>query len=141
VRGFLVDTCAISEFTKPAPDLGLVSWLAQTDSNLTYLSAVTVGELRFGIAIQSVRKKRERLENWLRSEVLSEYEGRILPFDEDVAQRWGRLRSEARKTGTSVPVIDAMIAATAIHYNLAIVSRNETDFRRMGLDIVNPWSG
>ena len=140
MKGFLVDTCAISEFTKAAPNLGLVSWLARIDSRVTYLSAVTVAELRYGIARLPSGGKRERLEDWLTSQVLTEYRDRILAFDADVAQRWGRLRSQARPGGVLLPAIDAMIAATAVHYNLAIVSRNEQDFRVMGVDVVNPWS-
>jgi predicted nucleic acid-binding protein len=140
VKGFLIDTCAISEFTKESPNLGLVSWLARIDSTVVYLSAITIGELRYGMSLVSNQKKRSALERWLRADVLAEFNHRILAFDSDVAERWGRLRADARKNGTPVPVIDAMIAATAVQHNLAVVSRNESDFERMGVDVVNPWS-
>ena len=140
MRGFLIDTCAISEFTKQSPNLGLVSWLSRVDSEILFLSALTVGELRYGIALESQRKKRESLDRWLRSEVLVDFDDRILPFDAEVAERWGRVRANARTDGSPVPTVDAMIAATALHYNLAIVTRNETEFRRAGADVVNPWA-
>lgn len=140
MRGFLVDTCAISEFTKHSPNLGLVSWLARADSSIVYLSAITVGELRYGISILSDRRRQSALERWLRGEVLPEFNGRILPIDADVAERWGRLRAAARQNGKPLPVIDAVIAATAVQYNLAVVSRNESDFERVGVDVINPWS-
>jgi predicted nucleic acid-binding protein len=76
----------------------------------------------------------------LRGEVLPEFNGRILPIDADVAERWGRLRAAARQNGKPLPVIDAVIAATAVQYNLAVVSRNESDFERVGVDVINPWS-
>lgn len=140
MRGFLLDTCAISEFTKESPNLGLVTWLARTDANLVYLSALTIGELRYGISLQRERKKRERLERWLRGEVLPEFEERILSFDIGAADKWGNVRANARHAGTPAPVIDSMIAATAIHFGLAVVSRNDADFQRLNADVVNPWS-
>jgi len=141
LRGFLIDTCAISEFTKQSPDLGLVAWLSQIDASILFVSAITIGELRYGITLQAEQKKRDFLERWFRSDVLVEFEGRILPFDGEVAEQWGRLRAKARKGGTPAPTIDAMIAATALHYNLAVMTRNESDFQRLGLEVVNPWKG
>jgi len=140
VKGFLVDTCAVFEFTKQSPNLGLVSWLARVDSSIVYLSAISIGELRYGISVLTNHKRRSALERWLRADVLAEFNGRILSFNGDVAERWGRLRADARKRGTPLPVIDAMIAATAAHYNLGVVTRNESDFEQMGIDVINPWS-
>lgn len=141
MKGFLIDTCVISEFTKPSPDLGLVTWLAKIEPSILYLSAITVGELQYGIGLQTEKKKRDFLDRWLRSDVLVEFEGRILSFDSDVARRWGGLRAKARSNGNPVPTIDSMIAATALHHNVAIVTRNVTDFHRIGVDVVNPWTG
>ena len=139
MRGFLIDTCAISEFIKDAPNLGLVEWMSRADSSTVYLSALTLGELRYGVALQHDRRKRNRLEQWLQSDVLRNFSGRILPFDAEVAERWGRVRADARKAGSPIPTIDAMIAATAIHYNVAVVTRNEDDFSRTGVVVINPW--
>ena len=140
MSGYLVDTCAISEFQKPNPDLGVVAWFARMDLALLYLSAFTIGELRYGIELLKDRKKRTALERWLLSDVLAEFNGRVLGIDTDDADLWGRLRAKARAAGKSVAVIDAILAATALRHNLTIVTRNEGDFRNAGVDVVNPWS-
>ena len=140
MRGYLGDTCAISEFQKPAPDLGVVAWFARTDLSLLYLSAFTIGELRYGIDLLKDRKKRTVLERWLLSDVLGEFDGRVLGIDTDDADLWGRLRAKAKAAGKPVAVIDAMLAATALRHNLAIVTRNESDLRPAGVEVVNPWS-
>jgi predicted nucleic acid-binding protein len=140
VSGYLVDTCAISEFQRPSPDLGVVAWFARTELSTLHLSAITIGELRYGIALLKDRKKRSSLEHWLVSEVLPAFEGRVLPIDADGAARWGEVRARARLAGKTVSVLDGLLAATALHYNLSIVTRNEDDFAHAGVDIVNPWS-
>lgn len=139
MKGFLLDTCAISEFAKPSPNLGLVAWLSRIDVSLLFLSSLTIGEIRYGISLQPDRRKRNFLERWLSAEVLSDFQGRILAVDESVAQRWGRLRAQARTAGSPAPVIDALIAATALQHGLAVVTRNDADFERLGADVVNPW--
>lgn len=138
MRGFLLDTCVVSEFSKPAPNLGVVEWLSRVDGSVLYLSAITIGELRYGIARQP-GKRRDALEEWLHSRVLTHFGDRILSFSSAVADFWGTLRARARANGTTAPVIDGMIAATALHHHLRVVTRNEPDFARMGLDVLNPW--
>ena len=135
MKGYLLDTCAISEFTKLAPNLGLVEWLARIDPSIVYLSAITLGELRYGIALQRDARRRSALENWLRAEVLVQFEGRILAFDALAADVWGRSRARSR----AAAVIDAQIAATGQQHGLAVVTRNDADFRRLGADVLNPW--
>jgi toxin FitB len=141
MSGYLIDTCAISEFQNPSPDLGVVAWFARTDLALLFLSALTIGELRYGIALLKERKKRVALERWLASEVLLDFEGRVLPIDGDGAEQWGQLRARAKMAGRAIPVIDGLLAATALRHNLAVVTRNEEDFERVGARVVNPWSG
>ena len=138
MRGFLLDTCVVSEFTKPAPNLGVVEWLSRIDSRAIYLSSITIGELHYGIA-QISGKRRAFLTSWLRDDVLVDFKGRIVPFDDTVAEFWGALRARLRRSGAPAPVIDAMIAATALQHRLTLVTRNIADFDRMGLDVLNPW--
>ena len=140
MSGFLLDTCVLSEFRKPAPDRGLVAWLEAIDETTTYISSLTVGELRFGIARSPAGRKRNELERWLSSEVVPTFAGRILQIGHDVADRWGRIRADADARGKSLSPLDALIAATAMHYNLGLVTRNEKHFPA-GTGIVNPWSG
>jgi len=139
LSGFLLDTCVLSEFRKPAPDRGLVAWLEAIDETTTYISSLTVGELRFGIARSPAGKKRNELERWLKSEVVPTFAGRILQIGHDVADRWGWIRAEADARGKSLSPLDALIAATAMHHNLGLVTRNEKHFPAQ-IGVVNPWS-
>jgi len=141
VSGYLVDTCAISEFAKPRPDLGVVAWFARTELSMLYLSAITIGELRYGVALLDDLRKRESLERWLATEILSEFEGRILSVDVDCADMWGQVRARAKIARKPIPVLDGLLAATALQHNLSIVTRNEDDFTRAGAHVVNPWIG
>ena len=123
------------------PDLGVVTWFARTALSALYLSAVTVGELRYGIARVPDHGRRRFLDTWLAADLLEEFEGRILAVDTDVADRWGKLRAQATVLGKTLPVIDGLIAATALHHNLAIVTRNRGDLEQSGVTVVDPWTG
>jgi predicted nucleic acid-binding protein len=140
VSGFLIDTNAISELRKPRPDDGLVTWITSSKESAFYLSVITLGELRTGIDLVEDKKKRNDLERWLISDVTARFKGRILPFDAEIADRWGRIEASARRKGGKLAVVDAMLAATAAHFNLTIVTRNERDFSRTEIPTINPWS-
>jgi len=141
LSGFLLDTCVLSEFKKPQPDLGLYAWLASVDAALAFISAITLGELRYGMDLLPNTSKRRELERWLVSEVMLDFAGRILPVDSEVADRWGRIRAHARLLGNTIPPVDGMLAATALHRNLTIVTRNEAHFTMAGASVLNPWNG
>ncbi|MBC5798661.1 MAG: type II toxin-antitoxin system VapC family toxin [Candidatus Eremiobacteraeota bacterium] len=130
----------MSELGRDSPDAGVTSWVAEMDLDVLYLSAVTIGEVQRGIALLADGTKRRRLERWLAADLLSGFRNRILSFDGDVALRWGELRTSAEKAGGTLPILDAIIAATALSYGLAVVTRNEGDFVRSGARVFNPWS-
>lgn len=138
MTGYLLDTCAVSEFAKREPDPRFLAWASEVDPFSTYLSAVTVGELRYGIEL-SPEDRRERLESWMAQEIVPEFGARILAFDREVAERWGALRARARRSGRILSALDAAIAATAAHYDLTLVTRNESDFAAARVTIFNPW--
>ena len=140
MSGFLLDTCVLSEFKKLRPNAGLVSWLRNVDETTAYISAITIGELRYGIALLPVSAKRRELERWLSADVLPNFRDRIVPLDFDIADRWGRIRALGHARGLAVPPIDGMLAATAQHRNLTIVTRNEAHFHGAGSSVLNPWS-
>jgi toxin FitB len=135
-----MDTCAISDVTKSRPDLGLAEWLRAVDPLQVYISVVTLGEIRKGIECCTEGTKKARLEAWLTNDVAQQLAGRILPFDVSVADRWGRLVATLQLKGVTPAAIDSLIAATALEHNLSIVTRNEIDFRTMGVGVTNPWS-
>jgi predicted nucleic acid-binding protein len=140
VNGFLLDTNVVSDLRKPRPNPGLIAWIASVDEEKLFLSVLTIGELRIGITVQTDAKKRAALETWLVSDLITRFAGRILAFDLDVAQQWGRIEGRARLGSGKLPVIDSQLAATAIYHGMTLVTNNETDFSRSGASILNPWT-
>jgi predicted nucleic acid-binding protein len=100
---------------------------------------MTIGEICKGIASLPVSQKRGTLQNWLDMDVRSWFAGRILPVTEEIAERWGHLAATAKQQGVSLAVVDGVIAATAIHHDLTLVTRNVKDFSGLGVDLLNPW--
>jgi len=133
---YLLDTCTISELIKSAPDPSVLAWFtAQADVDL-FLSAITIGEIRKGIEAARPRDLPAalRYEGWLDG-LVRNYADRILPFDEPVAQIWGRLMALVPHSG----VEDAMIAAIASGNGMAVATRNLADFTPFGIPVFDPF--
>ena len=109
------------------------------DERTLYLSALTLGEIRKGIVTLAGSKRRAQLEAWLEIDLRNRFAGRILSVDDAVADRWGMLAGEMKRKGKPMPAVDAMIAATALHHKLTVVSRNVNDFRNAEVPVFNPW--
>jgi len=131
---FLLDTNALSELTKSDPLPKLLEWLEINEPE-TAVSAISIGEFALGIDRLPDGKRRRSLERafgFLRED----YEGKILDFTEGVAIEWARLVSSAQKQGRNLSALDSQIEATAIHFGLTVVTRNEKDFFHT---VINPW--
>jgi toxin FitB len=139
VSGFLLDTNVASEMVRPKPDPGVLQWVATTDESLLYLSVVTLGEIRKGIAFRPDATRRAQLEGWLRS-LVDRFSPRILPVDLAVADRWGHLAGTCKMKGLTLPVLDGLLAATALHYDLTLVTRNVKNVQGTGVDTLDPWN-
>jgi predicted nucleic acid-binding protein len=139
VSGFLLDTNIISELVKPQPEANVTGWVENTDESLLYLSVLTLGEIRRGIAALPQSRRRATLEAWLDKDLRARFEGRILVIDQEVADRWGLLTSAARNSGVVLPVIDGLLAATALEHNLTLVTRDTGQIPTMGVAVFNPW--
>jgi predicted nucleic acid-binding protein len=140
MSGFLLDTNVLSEFNRRGePDEKVKHWLEAADTESLYASVLTFGEIRFGIELLPPSKRRDQLERWLERDLHEWFEGRILPVDQSIADRWGLLRAQAQLKGRPLSVIDALLAATAVQHDLTIVSRNASDFSVVDLAVVNPW--
>lgn len=139
MSGFLLDTNVISELIKPEPHGNVVSWINDTDESILFLSVLTLGEIRNGIERLNPGKRRGRLESWLTVDLRLRFHGRILTVSEAIAERWGTLSAAAARRGRPVPVIDGLLAATALHHDLMLVTRNETDVSGTGVATFNPW--
>ncbi|HXM67623.1 MAG TPA: type II toxin-antitoxin system VapC family toxin [Candidatus Acidoferrum sp.] len=139
MSGFLLDTNCISEVVRARPEPRVLTWMDAADERLLFLSVLTLGEIRKGIAALPQSKRRTHLESWLEMELQPRFAGRILPIDATVADRWGLLAAEAKLKGRSLSVIDGLLAATALHHNLTIVSRNVHYFTHTRVPVFNPW--
>ena len=136
---FLLDTNVVSEWVKPRPNSGVVTWLANVDEDRVFLSVVTLTELRYGIERLAAGARRRTLEDWLQRELPVRFEGRILPVDETVADASGRIAARSESVGRPIEAIDAFLAATAEVHNLTLVTRNESDFKAVLKTTLNPW--
>jgi len=139
VSGFLLDTNVISELMKPKPEPRVTGWIHSTDESLLYLSVLTIGEIRKGIDSLPHGSRRALLESWLGNDLVIRFAGRILAIDFIIAERWGLISAKAAGAGIMLPVIDGLMAATALHHNLTFVTRNVRDVRIGGLSTFNPW--
>jgi predicted nucleic acid-binding protein len=133
---YLVDTNILSELRRKQPDTRVADWFAARPPTTLYLSVLTLGEIRKGIAAAMPPVRRQALSDWLETDLPAYFAGRILPVDAAVAQRWGRLLADA---GRSLPAIDSLLAATAIEHDLVLVTRNVKDFVGLPVDLFNPW--
>ncbi len=135
MTSYLLDTNVVSELRRRRPDEAVLGWFDRATASELYLSVLTIGELRQGI--ESLRRRdprgAEALESW-HTGLLSAYADRIVPVDAAVADRWGRLNVPDR-----VPVVDGMLAATALVHGWTLVTRNISDVRRTGVQTLNPF--
>ena len=139
MSGFLPDTNCISELVRARPEPRVTEWLQAADERMLYLSVLTVGEIRKGLAALPQGRRRTHLETWVEVELQARFSGRILGIDAAVADRWGLLAAEAKRKGTPLAIVDGLLAATALHHNLTIVSRNARYFVSARAPVLNPW--
>ena len=136
---YLLDTCVLSETRKKRPDPKVMDWLSRQDPNLLFLSAISVGEIRNGIASLGRTRKARELSSWL-TDLEKAFAPRILSVNLTVSECWGEIMSAAAKEGCPRPPIDALIAACAKIDNMTLVTRNVEDMSHMGIKIFNPFT-
>ncbi len=133
---YLLDTNVVSETMRRRQNKLVIGWLEQVPAEALFVSVLTLGEIRKGIERLADKKRREKLRLWLEHDLPEWFEGRMLSVDLAVADRWGRLLAEV---GRPVPTIDSLLAATALHYELRLVTRNARDFDYPELEVIDPW--
>jgi predicted nucleic acid-binding protein len=135
----LLDTNVLSEVTKPSPDTNVLEWLDRLDEDRTFISVVSIAEIRRGVALMAEGRRRDALTDWLARELTQRFEQRVLPVDEAVALAWGDLMGVAKRCGRDMSSMDGLIGATAIAQSLTLATRNIKDFDGFGIDLYNPW--
>ncbi len=136
---FLLDTNVISELIAQQPNPKVVDWIDSLDPDDVYLSVITIGEIGRGVAKLPESRRRESIERWLQEDLFIDFYARILPLDVDVMLEWGRLTGTLAARGINLPFVDSLIGATALHHGCTLVTRNEDDFRFVGVALINPW--
>ncbi len=135
----LLDTNVISEPWKPAPDTAVLTWLDAQSIETLFISAISIAEIRFGIASMPPGKRQTILHDRLEGEVLPIFDARILPFNVDTAQFFSELMAGGRTSGDAIGEADGYIAATAAENHLAVATRDTSRFEAAGSRVINPW--
>ena len=139
MTGWLLDTNVLSELRRPRPHPQVVRFVASQSLDLLYVSVVTFAEIRFGIELVKDVTRRMELNEWLDHSLRPMFEGRVLEISEDVMLKWRLLVEDGRKRGHTFSQPDLIIASTALHHGLTIVSRDTADYERANVAVVNPW--
>lgn len=137
----LIDTNVLSEAWRPHPDPGVMAWIDAQAIETLFLTAVTVAEIRFGIAAMPVGKRQAILHERFERQVMPLFTARVLPFDVEASQAYAVLMSEARASGKAISTADGLIAAIARARNFAIATRDTEPFEAAGVQVINPWRG
>jgi len=136
---YLLDTNVISELVARQPDPAVLTWIEALDQTAIYLSVITIGEIHRGIERLPESAKRDRLRAWLTEDLLVRFADRIVPIDVGVMMAWGSMVARLISEGRPLSAMDSLIAAQAIHHRYSLVTRNESDFRDTGVNVMNPW--
>jgi predicted nucleic acid-binding protein len=140
VSGWLLDTNVISELRRVRPEPRVVEFVASQPLEALYLSAVTLAEIRFGIERVGDPSRRAELTDWLTHKVRPMFGQRVLPISEEVMLKWRLMVEEGRQAGHTFSQPDLIIAATAVHHGLTVVTRDVGDFERARVAVLNPWT-
>jgi toxin FitB len=135
----LLDTNVLSEVRRVKPDLGVLRWLDELDEDRTFVSVISLAEIRRGIVLMDEGRRKADLAAWLTHDLPQRFADRVLSVSTDVALSWGDLMGQARQKGVGLASLDAFIAATAHAHDLILATRNINDFQGFGLDLINPW--
>lgn len=138
---YLLDTSFLSELARTPPDPGVVTWLAQQRRTDMAISSLSIAEITRGIARLGASRRAESLSEWFEEVLSGELFERVVAFGIEEARAWGHMRALADRSGQPLPVVDSLIAATALHHDLTVVTRNVRDFERCGVAVLSPWSG
>jgi toxin FitB len=136
---WLLDTNVLSELRRPKPSASVLAFVAKQPLERLFVSEVTFAEIRFGIELAPDPIRRAELNQWLTHTVRPMFAQRVLPIGEDVMFKWRLLVEEGRTVGHTYSQPDLIIAATALHHGMAVVTRDTDDYERTKVPVLNPW--
>ena len=137
----LIDTNVVSELMRKSPEPPVEAWVEGHPVEELFFSAIGEAELRYGVAVMPVGRRRDALASDIESMLRAAFEGRILPFDSEAAHAYAEVASARRAAGRPVSMADCQIAAIARSRGMAVATRNVRDFVDMGIDVIDPWVG
>lgn len=138
---YLLDTNIVCETTKPEPDARVLAWLGAQARETLFISALTLGEVRYGALLLDDGRRKQALLEWIDGTLKPQFAGRILVADGGVMERWASLQADCERAGQRLPLADSLLAATALFHGLTMVTRNTADFLRAKVELLNPWDG
>jgi predicted nucleic acid-binding protein len=141
VTGWLLDTNVLSELRRSRPEPKVTAFIAEQPLESLYVSTVSLAEIRFGIELLADAARRSELNDWLSRKVRPMFEHRVLEITEDVMLKWRLLVEEGRKVGHTFSQPDLIIAATAHHHGMTVVTRDNADYAQARVAVFNPWAG
>jgi predicted nucleic acid-binding protein len=136
----ILDTNVISELWKITPAANVLTWVDAQAIETMYLSAITVAELRFGLATMPDGKRHKIYQNRLENDVLPAFLGRVLPFDLDASRAYADFMAHAKVAGKAIGKADGYIAATAMARGFMVATRDTRPFEASGVPVINPWA-
>ncbi|MGA7130701.1 MAG: type II toxin-antitoxin system VapC family toxin [Chthoniobacterales bacterium] len=140
MSGWLLDTNILSELRRKRPETKVQAFIKSQPLEQLYVSAVTFAEIRFGIEQLDDSRRRSALQDWLTRSLRPMFLQRTLPVTEDVMFRWRLLVEAGRKVGHTFSQPDLIIAATALHHGLTVVTRDRADYEKADVPVFNPWT-
>ena len=139
MNGWLLNTNVLSELRRPKPERKVVAFVAAQPLEDLFVSSVTFAEIRFGIELVANPGRRAELNDWLTHKVRPMFEHWVLVVSEDIMFKWRLMVEEGRKTGHTFSQPDLVIAATALHHGLTVVTRDTDEYEKARVPALNPW--
>jgi toxin FitB len=136
---YVLDTNVISELIAKQPNPRVIEWLDSLDPTTLYLTVITLGEIRKGIEKLPPSKRKDSVKEWLETDLLLRFQGKILEITTEVMLLWGELTGRLENEGRPLAAIDSLIAAIVLEGNYSLITRNDSDFQHTGITIINPW--
>ena len=138
MSGYLLDTCVFAEYSKPRPNSNVFDWIDAQEQEAQFISVLSIGEMQRGISRLPSSRRKNSLEAVLES-IVTRFDRRIIQLDISILRRWGRMIGELELKGRKLPVLDSLIAATALEHDLTIITQNTSDFADTNALVLDIW--